>query len=70
MRTVDQSNLHQLEALCTQEQPPAAMSICPLHVDCRGVCAAIANSDFDAAKTLYCKSVPLPHVLCRLCVQP
>lgn len=48
MNIFDQVTLRGLEALCTQQNPPAAQSACPLHVDCRGLCAAIAQGDFDA----------------------
>lgn len=70
MRTVNQDTLRQLEALCTQEQPPAAMALCPLHVECREICAAVSNGDFDAAYALYSKAVPFPGILSRLCTEP
>lgn len=67
MRSVNQETLRELEALCTQEQPPAVMAACPLHVDCRAVCGAIACGDFDTAYQLYSKSVPFPGIVSRLC---
>lgn len=70
MRTVNQATLRELEALCTQEQPPAAMATCPLHVDCRGICAAISCEDFDAALALYMKTVPFPGILSKFCTEP
>lgn len=36
MLDLSQQTLHELEAKCIKEQPPAAMAACPLHVDCRG----------------------------------
>lgn len=70
MRTVNQDSLRELEARCTQEQPPAAMAACPLHVDCRSICAAVGNKDWDAALTQYAKTVPFPGILSYLCSQP
>lgn len=69
MRNPDQAALHQLEALCTQEQPPACMSGCPLHVDGRSLCAALAGDDFDSALTAFRKAVPFPGILSRTCMQ-
>lgn len=70
MRTVNQDTLRELEAMCTQEQPPAVMAACPLHVACREICGAISCGDFDAAYSLYSKSVPFPGIVSRLCTQP
>lgn len=69
MRNPDQNQLHQLEALCVQEQPPACMSGCPLHVDGRSLCAAAAADDFDSALDFYRKIVPFPEILSRTCSQ-
>lgn len=70
MRSTDQSVLHELEALCTQEQPPACMSQCPLHVDGRGICAAITAGDYDSAVMIYEKTVPFPELLSQTCPEP
>lgn len=70
MRSVNQDTLRELEALCTQEQPPAAMAVCPLHVECREICAAVSFGDFDTAYDLYCRRVPFPGILSRLCSGP
>lgn len=59
-----------MEALCTQEQPPAAMAMCPLHVECRAVCAAVANGDFDTAYQTYEKTAVFPGILSSLCEEP
>lgn len=69
MRTVDQNKLRELEALCIQEQPPECMSRCPFHVDGRELCAALSSEDFDAAATLYEKTVPFPGILSYTCSQ-
>lgn len=70
MQTFDQDKLRALESLCIQEQPPAAMAACPLHVECRTVCQAVADGQYDSARSAYTKSVPLPHILSHLCEMP
>lgn len=46
------------------------MAACPLHVECREICAAVSCGDFDAAYNLYSKSVPFPGIVSRLCTEP
>lgn len=67
---VNQQKLHELEQLCVQEQPPAAMAVCPLHVNCRDICGHISEGDFNQARAVYEKSVPFPEILSRVCEQP
>lgn len=70
MNILDQAFLRELEAKCIQEQPPAAMAGCPLHVDCRALCAAVSAEDFSAARGIYAASVPFPGILSLLCKMP
>lgn len=70
MLELNQQKLHELEAKCTKEQPPAAMAACPLHVDCREICRAIAVSDFSRARELYEKNAVFPGILSYLCEEP
>lgn len=70
MKMFDQDKLLELESLCVQEQPPAAMAACPLHVECRAVCQAVADGKYDIARSAYTKTVPLPHILSHLCEMP
>ena len=70
MLELNQQKLHELEAKCTKEQPPAAMAACPLHVDCREICRAIAASDFSKARELYEKNAVFPGILSHLCEEP
>ncbi|MCH1982572.1 4Fe-4S dicluster domain-containing protein [Ruminococcus sp. OA3] len=67
---VNQQKLHELERLCTQEQPPAAMAACPLHINCRDICRALAQEDFDKARTVYEKAAVFPELLSTLCEEP
>jgi NADPH-dependent glutamate synthase beta subunit-like oxidoreductase len=57
---MDQEQLRNLEAQCIQEHAPPCSAACPLHVDVRGVLAALARDDFDAALQLLVKRLPFP----------
>ena len=70
MLVLSQQTLHELEAKCIKEQPPAAMAACPLHVDCRGICNAIAAADFNTARELFEKSSVFPKITSCLCEGP
>lgn len=67
---LDQETLRELEARCIQEQPPAAMAACPLRVECRTLAMAVSTGDFDTARALFTKTVPLPYALSALCKMP
>lgn len=58
------------ESQCIQEQPPACTAACPLHVDARGMIAALARGDFAGAFALYVRTVPFPRILSRICDEP
>lgn len=67
---INQDILHQVEALCTQKQPPACMAACPLHVDARALCALVSNGDDAGAFKLYQKTVPFARIIACLCDAP
>lgn len=67
---MDQKLLRDREALCTQENPPRCMAECPVHVDVRGMTAAVEKGDSLAAFKLYGKAVPFPGIISRICEQP
>ncbi len=70
MHILDKDQLLAMEDKCIQEQPPAAMAACPLRVDCRGLCQAVRDGNFDVARAIYTRTVPLPHSLSHLCRMP
>ena len=70
MDILSKDQLLELEDRCIQEKPPAAMAACPLRVDCRSLCMAVKDGNFDVARSIYSKSVPLPHSLSYLCDMP
>ncbi|NMB89369.1 MAG: FAD-dependent oxidoreductase [Chloroflexi bacterium] len=67
---MDQKELHDLEAQCIQECPPPCTAACPLHVDVRGLSAAVGQGDFDTGLQILKKSLPFPGIVGRICDQP
>lgn len=67
---MDQKGLRELEAQCIQEEAPPCQATCPLHVDVRGMLAALAQGDLAAARAIYLKSVPFPGIVSRICDEP
>jgi glutamate synthase (NADPH/NADH) small chain len=67
---MEQSELRALENQCIQEHAPPCTAACPLHVDVRGVLAALSQDDFDAALQVLIKRLPFPGVIGRVCEQP
>ena len=70
MDILNKDELLKMEELCIQEQPPAAMAACPLRVECRTLCMAIKDGNFDVARAVYTKTATLPHSLSYLCRMP
>jgi glutamate synthase (NADPH/NADH) small chain len=67
---MNQKELREQENRCIQEQAPACTAACPVHVDIRGLTAAIAQGDFAAAYKLYRKAIPFPGIISHICDQP
>jgi NADPH-dependent glutamate synthase beta subunit-like oxidoreductase len=67
---MDQKELHELEALCIQEEPPGCRAGCPLGVDARGFVLAMADEDPVAGRAILEKSMPLAGIVARLCEAP
>ncbi len=62
-----QEELHEREAVCTREDPPACMESCPLHMDMRAVCAHAAKGDFKKAAGVIRTVTPFLHLLSKNC---
>ncbi len=67
---MEQEELRRLEDQCIQEQPPACAAACPVHLDARGLGAAVAKGDFAAAAQIVRKTLPFPGIISRVCDQP
>ena len=64
---MDQKELRNWEAKCTQEEPPKCKARCPLHVDGREFCRLLAAGQIDKAWAVLCKTMPFPSVTARIC---
>lgn len=62
-----QKELHEREAVCTREDPPACTAACPLHIDMRTVCAHAAKGNFSKAAGVIRSATPFLHLLSKNC---
>ena len=62
-----QEELHEREAVCTREDPPACMDACPLHIDMRSLCAHMAKGNFKKAAGVIRTVTPFLHLLSKHC---
>ncbi len=67
---MNQKELRDLENLCIQECSPWCVSNCPVHVDVRSMCTAIAQRDFSTALNIFVKTVPFPRIISHICDHP
>ncbi|MHC1751182.1 pyridine nucleotide-disulfide oxidoreductase/dicluster-binding protein [Humidesulfovibrio sp.] len=67
---MDQQTLRQWESRCIQEEPPFCQGACPLRLDGRALCGFAARGDFDGARKLLERTLPLPRVVGRVCEGP
>ena len=67
---MDQSELRKIENRCIQEQPPACVTACPLHVDVRTFIRHMSEEKWDLAWKVLHKTLPLPGILGRICDAP
>ncbi|MGC8603534.1 MAG: pyridine nucleotide-disulfide oxidoreductase/dicluster-binding protein, partial [Desulfomonilaceae bacterium] len=67
---MDQKELRELERLCIQECAPWCVSTCPIHVDVRAMCSAIAKRDFATASKIVQKTIPFPKIISKICDHP
>jgi len=58
------------ESRCIEESPPACTAACPVHVDARGLAELLAKGDFKAAYALFCRFIPFPGIVGRICDHP
>ena len=67
---MEQNELRELEHLCIQECAPWCVSTCPIHVDVRAICRAMAQKDFVTASQLVRKTIPFPRIISKICDHP
>ncbi|MDR0826797.1 MAG: 4Fe-4S dicluster domain-containing protein [Desulfovibrio sp.] len=64
---MEQKYLRDFEARCTQEEPPACRSMCPLHVEAREFACLMAVERLDEARKILERSMPLAGLAAFLC---
>ncbi|KUK57306.1 MAG: Aldehyde dehydrogenase, iron-sulfur subunit, partial [Synergistales bacterium 53_16] len=67
---MERNELRDLERRCIQEELPYCQAACPLKVDVRAFCAAMAERRFDEAKKVLSKAMSFPEILGRICDHP
>jgi glutamate synthase (NADPH) small chain len=67
---MDRKSLHELENKCIQEEPPACVTSCPIHVDARTFLAKAADEKWDEAVDILSTVMPFPGILARICDHP
>ncbi|MCF8027789.1 MAG: 4Fe-4S dicluster domain-containing protein [Desulfobacteraceae bacterium] len=67
---MEQSELRKLEHLCIQEEWAYCRAACPLHIDARSLCQALAEGDVNKARTILEKTMPIAGILGRICEAP
>ncbi|WP_378954052.1 pyridine nucleotide-disulfide oxidoreductase/dicluster-binding protein [Pelosinus sp. sgz500959] len=66
---MEQKVLRERENRCVQEQPPGCTAACPVHVDARGIVAAIRKEDYKSGAQLFYKMIPFPRIISQICDQ-
>ncbi len=69
-RIVDEIFLNSFSEKCTQEDPPACETMCPLHVDARGLARLTAAGKYAEARRLLERAMPLACLSALLCEGP
>lgn len=64
---MNQQDLRTIERRCIQEEQPKCQAACPIHVDVRAFMAKMAAGDFQGARKVLDRTMPLPAVLGRIC---
>ena len=67
---MDQAQLREIEARCTQEALPLCRAHCPLRLDVRGFMERMAEGAVTEARKVLERHLPLPEILCRICDHP
>lgn len=67
---MDRQQVRDWEAQCIEEQPPACIATCPMHLDVRAMIACIRSGDWAAALAVLNRSIPFPAIIGRICDRP
>ncbi|NLG94679.1 MAG: hypothetical protein GX487_04905, partial [Acetomicrobium flavidum] len=64
---MERYKLDDFEQRCIQDELPYCQAACPLKVDAKAFCAAMAQKRFDEARKILSKTMPLPDIIGRIC---
>ena len=67
---LEQSQLHVIEARCTQEAAPRCRTACPLDMDVRAFLESLAAGKIRDARKILERHLPLPGVMSAVCDHP
>lgn len=67
---MERYKLDDFEQRCIQDELPYCQAACPLKVDVKAFCAAMAQQRFDEARKILSKTMPLPDIIGRICDHP
>jgi len=67
---MDGQQVRAWEAQCIEEQPPACVTNCPVHVDVRQLAGHVRRGDFSAGLAVLARSIPFPGIIGRICDHP
>lgn len=67
---MDLDKILAIQEKCTNDNPPACITKCPIHVDAKGFIAKVREGDFEEAYRILKKRMPLPNVIGLLCDHP
>ncbi len=67
---MDREQVKRWEAQCIQEQPPACVTACPVHVDARKLVECVSRGDFAGGLAALANALPLPRILAHICDHP
>jgi NADPH-dependent glutamate synthase beta subunit-like oxidoreductase len=67
---MDRRELEAISSHCTQEDPPACQTACPLRVDARAFLERMAAGDMAGGRKILERAMPLPAILARICDHP
>jgi len=67
---MDRQQVRDWEAQCIEEQPPACIAACPMHLDVRAMIERLRSGDWAEALAVLNRSIPFPAIIGRICDRP
>lgn len=64
---VNTVELNKIAKFCIEGEPPRCVGACPLNMDLRGFCAALAEGNYSEGRRIFEEKVLLPNIIARIC---